>query len=102
MINGGFLKSIPYVNQKERPIVKMIYINNEISLVCFVLKILISWGKKATVVHTVAINPIIIVKFISSMQKTHKNIRNCRHLFVILNYIIISNSPHSLLKCMCK
>jgi hypothetical protein len=57
----------PYINQSKTPESVIRYIHKEISLVCFVLKLLISWGTAAKVVKHAASNPknvIIAILFL--------------------------------------
>ena len=55
-IRGKSLVKNPYNNQRKTPVVRMLYIPNEISLVFFVLIVFITWGKNEEVVHTAATN----------------------------------------------
>ena len=57
IITGASLIRMPYINQKNIPRVNARYIPNDRSLVCFVLIVLIAWGRNESVVKAAAINP---------------------------------------------
>ena len=61
-INGRSIIINPYINQSAIPVVKIMYINNDIPLVSFVLNILITCGRNAQVVHAAAVKPIIVAQ----------------------------------------
>ncbi len=61
---GRSLENNPYRNQRIVPVVKMIYMYNEMPEVSFVLIVLIACGKKEIVVQNAAANPAIEIQFI--------------------------------------
>ena len=62
-ITGISLTSNPYNNHKKTPVVNMVYMPKDRSLVCLVLMILMACGKKAKVVQIAAINPMMVYVF---------------------------------------
>jgi len=62
MIGKSFLNK-PYMNHSIVPTVIRVYIPKDKSLVCFVLIVLMAWGKNAMVVHEAATRPRIVIKF---------------------------------------
>ena len=63
-IIGKSIVSKPYTTHNKIPVVKITYINREISLVFFVFTVLITCGKKAMVVHAAASKPMIVIQCI--------------------------------------
>ena len=74
--------SIPYTNQEKTPIVNIINIESEMSLVLFDFQTLNAWGKKATVVQKAAKKPIYSFSIIKSI---HQNISNENIMIMYIN-----------------
>lgn len=64
-ITGKSFINMPYTVHNRIPVARTIYINNEISFVSFTLMVLITWGRKETVVHVPASSPITAIAFVS-------------------------------------
>ena len=52
----------PYTSQRERPKARKIYIGRDISLVLPVFQLLMTWGRKETVVITPATRPRMVMR----------------------------------------
>ena len=76
--------SIPYTNQEKTPIVNIINIDSEISLVLFDFQTLNAWGKNAIVVQKAAKKPKYSFIIIKSIQQIF-NYEN-----IMIRYINIS------------
>lgn len=63
---GKSMVSRPYSAHNKIPVVRITYINREISLVFFVFAILITCGRKEIVVQVAASRPMIIIQFIKT------------------------------------
>ena len=60
-ITGKSLIKIPYKNHKKTPIVSIVYMLNDKSLVCLVFMVFIACGKTEMVVHVAAPNPSKVI-----------------------------------------